>query len=128
MRLLLDTHALIWWTTLDAKLSPQAREAIGDPENMIFVSAVSAMEIATKHRFGKLPEAAVLAAQFEVELAAEGFVELPLTVRHAQFAGNLMIANKDPFDRMLIAQSILEAIPLVSNEAEFDNFGVSRIW
>lgn len=128
MRLLLDTHALIWWTTLDAKLSRQAREAIADPENMIFVSAVSAMEIATKHRLGKLPEAAVLAMQFDSELAEEGFVELPLTARHGQLAGNLLIANKDPFDRLLIAQSILEGISLVSNEAEFDNFGVSRVW
>jgi len=128
LRLLLDTHALVWWTTLDPKLSPQARGAIADPENTIIVSAVSAMEIATKHRLGKLPEAAVLAGQFEVELAAEGFVELPLTVRHAQFAGNLLIANKDPFDRMLIAQSILEGIPLVSNEAGFDHLGVSRVW
>ncbi len=128
MRLLLDTHALIWWTTLDPKLSRHARAAIGDLTNTIVVSAVSAFEIATKHRLGKLPEAAVLASQFEVEIAAEGFIELPLTARHGQLAGNLGIANKDPFDRMLIAQSILDQLPLVSNEAGFDAFGVSRIW
>ncbi len=128
MKLLLDTHALIWWTTNDHRLSRGAYAAMTDREAVIFVSAVSAVEIATKHRLGKLPEAAVLASQFEIELAAEGFVELPLSARHGQLAGNLNIANKDPFDRMLIAQSILDGIALVSNETTFDNFGVSRIW
>ncbi len=128
MRLLLDTHALIWWTTADAKLSPRARVAIGDQANVVLVSAVSAVEIALKHRLGKLPQAAVLATQFEAELAAEGFAELPLTARHGQFAGGLDITHKDPFDRMLIAQSLLDGVALVSNEAGFDRFGVSRIW
>lgn len=128
MNLLLDTHALIWWTTNDPRLSRGARAAIGNPESVIFVSAVSAVEIATKHRLGKLPDAAVLASQFEIELAAEGFVELSLTARHGQLSGNLTIVNKDPFDRMLIAQSLVENLPLVSNEATFDGFGVSRIW
>lgn len=128
MRLLLDTHALIWWTTLDPKLSRRALAAIADPANTIVVSAVSAVEIAIKHRIGKLPEAAMLATQFTAEMAEEGFIELPLTARHGQLAGNLNIAHKDPFDRMLIAQSILDELPLVSNEAGFDGFGVSRLW
>lgn len=86
------------------------------------------MEIATKFRIGKLPEGRLLAGDFEDQLSAHGFSALSLTPKHAQFAANLLIANKDPFDRMLIAQSIIEGIPLVSNEAGFDDFGVSRIW
>ena len=86
------------------------------------------MEVCTKHRLGKLPQVALLAEEFEARIAIAGFTELPLTARHGQLAGNLLIANKDPFDRMLIAQSILEGIPLVSNEAGFDMFGVSRVW
>ena len=128
MKVLLDTHALIWWTMQDIRLSRRACSVIEDPDVEVFVSAASAVEIATKHRLGKLSEAALLARQFEAEIAIEGFLELPLTARHGQLAGNLMIANNDPFDRMLIAQSILDGIPLVSNEATFDNFGVSRIW
>ena len=128
LRLLLDTHALIWWTINSPRLSRAASEMIADPARVILFSSVSTMEICTKHRLGKLPEASVLARAFEAEMAVEGFIELPLTARHTQLAGNMLIANKDPFDRMLIAQSILEGIPLVSNEAGFDMFGVSRIW
>ena len=127
MRLLLDTHALLWWVAGDLRMPLSARTAI-DKASVTFASAVSAMEIATKFRIGKLPQGRLLASDFEAQLAAHGFEALPLTARHGQFAGNLLIANKDPFDRMLIAQSIIEGIPLVSNEAGFDRFGVSRIW
>ncbi|UAJ09586.1 type II toxin-antitoxin system VapC family toxin [Glacieibacterium megasporae] len=127
MRLLLDTHALLWWVAGDERMPISAREAI-DAATETFASAVSAMEIATKFRIGKLPEGRLLAGDFEVQLLAHGFSSLSLTARHAQFAGNLLIANKDPFDRMLIAQSIIEGIPLVSNEVGFDHFGVSRVW
>ena len=126
MKLLLDTHALIWWVMGDDRLRPATRDLIHAGE--VFVSAISAMEICTKHRLGRLPEAASLASAFEAEIAAEQFVELPLTARHAQRAGSLLIAHKDPFDRMLIAQSLIEGLPLVSNEAVFDGFGVVRIW
>ena len=86
------------------------------------------MEIATKFRLGKLPEAFALARAFADETRAAGFRHLPITVEHAQFAGNLEIAHKDPFDRLLIAQAILEGMVLVSNEAVFDAFGVQRLW
>lgn len=127
MNVLLDTHALIWWILDSPELPRRARSVIGTADT-VFVSAISAMEVCTKHRLGKLPEAALLAKEFEDRIAIAGFTELPLTIRHGQLAGNLNIANKDPFDRMLIAQSIIEGIPLVSNEAGFDRFGVSRIW
>lgn len=128
MNLLLDTHALIWWLAGDEALGGHAREAIGDEDNQIFVSAASAMEISTKHRLGKLPDAGLLASNLAQVLADQGFTELPISIAHAARAGNLQIAHKDPFDRFLIAQSLVEDCPLVSNEVLFDGFGVNRIW
>ncbi|AOO81496.1 type II toxin-antitoxin system VapC family toxin [Bosea vaviloviae] len=128
MRLLLDTHALIWWLAGDETLSRPAREAIGDEVNSIAVSAASAMEIATKFRIGKLPDAALLAQDFEAIIADQGFAELAITVRHARLAGEMNIAHKDPFDRLLIAQAQSEDMVLISNEALFDGFAVKRLW
>ena len=126
MRLLLDSHALIWWMEDHPKLSRRAEQAIG--EGQIFVSAVSAMEICTKHRIGKLPSAVLLAERFEQEVLTEGFEILPLQASHARMAGNFPDPHKDPFDRMLIAQALLEGLVLVSNETLFDRFGVQRLW
>lgn len=128
MRLLLDTHALIWWLAGDAALSDRARAAIADEANTIFVSAASAMEVATKHRIGKLPGAALLAQDFEAVVAGQGFDELAITVRHARSAGAMNIDHKDPFDRLLIAQAQAEDMVLVSNEARFDEYGIKRLW
>jgi PIN domain nuclease of toxin-antitoxin system len=128
LRLLLDTHALIWWLAGDDALSRRAREAIADEVNEIAVSAASAMEIATKFRIGKLPGAALLAQSFEEIIAEQGFGELPISVHHARLAGEMNIAHKDPFDRLLIAQAQVEDMVLVSNEALFDGFAVKRLW
>jgi PIN domain nuclease of toxin-antitoxin system len=128
LKLLLDTHALIWWLVGDKALSPAARDAIADEANHVAVSAASAMEIATKFRIGKLPGAALLAQEFEAIIAAQGFVELPISVHHARLAGEMNIAHKDPFDRLLIAQARAEDMALVSNEALFDGFAVRRLW
>jgi PIN domain nuclease of toxin-antitoxin system len=113
----------------DPKLSRRARTAIEDDvENQVFVSAASAWEIATKHRIGKLPDAAVVADNIAGTVAGEGFNELSVSVRHAQRAGNLAGHHRDPFDRMLIAQAILDDLTLVSNERAFDIYGVPRLW
>ena len=128
MRLLLDTHALIWWGLDDPRLGAEARAAIAEAGNEVFVSAASAMEVTTKHRLGKLPQAERLALGFETLVAALGFQPLPISLAHAQLAGNLVVPHKDPFDRLLIAQSVLEGMPLASNEAAFDGFGVIRVW
>lgn len=128
MNLLLDTHALIWWLAGDDALGAEARALIEDENNQVFVSAASAMEISTKHRLGKLPEAGLLATNLPQFLSDQGFVEMPISIAHAVLAGNLQITHKDPFDRFLIAQSLVENCPLASNEALFDSFGVSRIW
>ncbi|GLT01619.1 twitching motility protein PilT [Sphingobium jiangsuense] len=128
LKLLLDTHALIWWLAGDEALSLRAREAMADEANSIAVSAASAMEVATKFRIGKLPRAALLARDFETIVAAQGFSELPISVTHARLAGEMNIAHKDPFDRFLIAQAQVEAMVLVSNEVLFDGFAVQRLW
>lgn len=128
MRLLLDTHALIWWLAGDEALSERAREAISDEANSIAVSAASAMEVSTKFRIGKLPDAALLAQDFEAIIADQGFSELAISIQHALRAGGMNIAHKDPFDRLLIAQAQAEDMVLVSNEALFDGFAVKRLW
>lgn len=128
MRLLLDTHALIWALAGSRQLSRTAREAIASLDNEILVSAASAMEVATKVRLGKLPEAEALARDFAGALAAADYACLPISVAHAAHAGNLAIDHKDPFDRLLIAQAQIERVPLVSKEELFDRFGVERLW
>jgi PIN domain nuclease of toxin-antitoxin system len=96
--------------------------------NSLLVSAASAWEIATKVRLGKLPEAAELAADFAGYLAREEFEAFPVSVEHAVRAGLLPGPHKDPFDRMLIAQAQAENIPIISNDAAFDDYRVHRIW
>lgn len=128
MRLLLDTHALLWWLAGASALSAPARDAIGDEANEVLVSAASAWEVATKHRLGKLPGIGPLALDFAGCLADQGFTELPITVAQADRAGALPGPHRDPFDRMLIAQALLEDLTLVSSEALFDSFAVRRLW
>ncbi len=128
MRLLLDTHVVLWWFLNDPALSRTAVAAIGADDAEVWVSAVSAIEIANKFRIGKLPEASSLAVEFEADVAQEGFGALPITLRHASLAGRLAFAHKDPFDRLLIAQALVENMTLVSNERVFDATGVSRLW
>ena len=128
MRLLLDTHALIWWLLGDDALSATARHVIADPGNESFVSAASAWEVATKYRIGKLPEAAVFAADVARIVAAHGFTELPISIRHGQIAGSLPGIHKDPFDRILVAQAITEDMAIVSRDAVLGAYGIVRLW
>jgi PIN domain nuclease of toxin-antitoxin system len=128
VRLLLDTHTLLWWLAGDEALSNTARGAIGDPDNEIFVSAAAAWEIATKYRLGRLPGAAIVAADIASAVASQGFVELPINIRDGQTAGGLPAIHKDPFDRMLIAQAIAADMVIVSNEDLFNAYGVPRLW
>jgi PIN domain nuclease of toxin-antitoxin system len=128
MRILLDTHVLLWWLAGDTHLPTRLRRRISDEANTVLVSVASAWEIATKVRLGKLPSAADLASDIGGAIVSQGFVALPVTVAHAQRAGGLPGTHRDPFDRMLIAQSQIEDTPLVSNEALFDAYGVNRLW
>lgn len=128
MRVLLDTHTLLWWLDGDRRLSRSARIHIADTTNVILVSAASAWEITTKHRIGKLPGAAEVAADVAGAVAEQGFVSLDITILHAQRAGRLTGTHRDPFDRMLAAQAQLEDLPLVTDDPVFDGLGVNRIW
>ena len=128
MRLLLDTHALLWWLDGDRRLRAQIRRAIGNKANDVFVSSASVWEITTKARLGKLPGAADVALDVPACVRDQGFSPLAITLRHAQLAGTLAGAHRDPFDRMLAAQSLIEAIPVVSADAAFDSLGAARHW
>ena len=126
MALLLGTHALLWWLAGSEELPAAAREAI--QANDCYVSAASGWEVATKARIGKLPGAGLLAHDFAERVRLEGFLELPITLSHAERGGALPGPLRDPFDRMLIAQAQAENMVLVSNERVFDGYGVRRLW
>ena len=128
MRLLLDTHAFLWWLDGDRRLSRRARTSIGSSDNEVLLSAVSAWEIATKFRLGKLPGAAAVAADVLGCMGAPGFKPLDVSIRHAPRAGGMTATHQDPFDRMLIAQAQIEDVALVSNETLFDDYDVKRLW
>lgn len=128
MRVLLDTHALLWWLDGDRRLVKKPRALIADQATVVLVSAASAWEISTKARLGKLPSAVEVAADIGGAVASQGFLALPVTIAHAQRAGALPGPLRDPFDRMLIAQSQLEDLPLISIERVFDRYGIQRLW
>lgn len=128
MRLLLDTHAFIWWFEGSGALPAAARSAISDESNDVFVSAASAWEIATKHRLGRLRGVDELALNIPRYIASQRFERLSVTVEDAVRAGSLPGPHRDPFDRMLIAQAVGHELVVVSNEASFDTYGVTRLW
>ena len=128
MRVLLDTHALLWAFLESPRLSPAARATLASTESEKLVSAVSAMEITLKHRLGKLAEAAPFIREGKLAIEDLDHVPLPVSMAHASLAGSLDIPHRDPFDRLLIAQARIERVPIVSNETLIDGFGVERIW
>lgn len=129
MKLLLDTHALIWWWLDAPQLSAAARAAMADARHDIWVSAASAWEIATKQRLGKLPELPPdLAARWSALLEADGFRPLDISPGHALRAGGHPAEHRDPFDRLLAAQAEMEQAVLVSCDTALDPFGVRRLW
>ncbi len=128
MHVLVDTHAFLWWLAGNRRLSAAAREVIDNPDNSVLVSAASAWEITTNHRLGKLPGADIVAGDVMAAIDDHGFQPLAITVAHAERAGRLPGPHRDPFDRMLIAQSLAHDLPLVTNESLFDRYGVRRIW
>jgi PIN domain nuclease of toxin-antitoxin system len=125
---LADTHALLWWAIGDSRLSRRAKTVLSGLETEVLVSAASAWEVCTKVRLGKLPGAEMFALDFAARVRRMGFHELPVNVEHGQRAGLLPGDHRDPFDRVLIAQSLAENLPVVSNEKLFENYGVQRIW
>jgi PIN domain nuclease of toxin-antitoxin system len=120
LRLLLDTHALLWWLA-DEGLSDQARDAVADPANLVMVSAVSAWEISIKKALGKLtaPE------DLERQVDEGGFVPLSISIAHGIAAGKLPRHHDDPFDRMLIAQAFAEELTVVTHDKRFADYEVA---
>jgi len=125
MRLLLDTHALVWWWTDDPR---QAREAIAATDNSVFVSAATGWEIATKHRLGKWPEVARLLDGFDPHLRRSRFAALPIAIEHARLAGLLDTPHCDPFDHMLAAQARHEDMTIVSGDPFFPSMTATIVW
>ncbi len=120
MRLLLDTHALIWWLEDSATLSEASREAISNGDNEVLVSAASVWELAIKQAADKIR----LPGSLQDVLAISGFGALAITAEHAVAAGALPMHHRDPFDRMLIAQAGLESLTIVTRDARFGPYGV----
>jgi PIN domain nuclease of toxin-antitoxin system len=129
MKVLLDTHILWWVLNSPAKLTPRVRDVIGDPTSIVLCSTVTAWELATKHRIGKFPEASPLLASFAEQLTRLGATELPVSTQHGLLAGRLEWEHRDPFDRMLAAQSILDGARLVTSDRAFSTLpGVDILW
>lgn len=128
MRYLLDTHALLWWITGSPQLSDEARRLIGATENEILVSAVSGWEISVKYQLGKLKATRPPERLIPHHVSANGFGVLPVTLAHGLQVHQLPLHHRDPFDRMLIAQSMLEKLPLITCDAAFSAYDVEVRW
>ncbi len=123
MNLLLDTHTVLWWLSDDPALSETARAAIADPENTVFLSAVVVWEIRVKQSIGKLD----LPDDFGEVLDAQRFAELAVTVDHAHTIAELPAAHRDPFDRMLVAQAMVEHMAIVTRDRSIADYDVEVI-
>ena len=122
MRLLLDTHVLLWWLADDRKLGKTAREIIANPNNDVHVSTASVWEAAIKAALGRLE---VELDDLEEAIVRNGFQPLPIGFRHAVTAGRLPSVHRDPFDRMLVAQASVEELRIVSHDQVFERYGLS---
>ncbi len=127
-RLLLDTHVLLWWWTDNPSLSSLARDSIADAASEVFVSAASAWEIATLQRLGRLDNAPDAARRFHELVMSDQFRHLAVTYTHCLRAGAYPAEHRDPFDRMLAAQSEIEALVMVTKDLAFGQFGTKVIW
>jgi PIN domain nuclease of toxin-antitoxin system len=123
LKLLLDTHVVLWWQRDDRRLGREAREAIATAD-VVWVSAASGWEMAIKAALGRLR----LAEPFEALLAADEFTELPMTLAHAGRLADLPPHHADPFDRMLVAQALTERATLVSHDRSLEPYGVPMVW
>ena len=130
MRLLLDTHTLVWSASPDDvhRLSRAARDALENRSNEVLVSAASAWEVATKHRVGQLPAGERLVRSWTAILSELRAVDLAVTSRHGLMAGGFTFDHGDPFDRMLAAQAIVEGARLVTADPAMQAFGADLLW
>jgi PIN domain nuclease of toxin-antitoxin system len=128
VRVLLDTHAFLWWITDDASLSPRAREIIGDGDNVLFLSTASAWEIAIKVSLGRLTLPGRPERFIPEQLALNAIDSLPVHLSHALHVYNLPNHHRDPFDRMLVVQSQLEDLPLLSADPQLAQYAIDILW
>src|SRR5262245_12006542 len=130
MRLLLDTHAFLWFITNDPQLSPVARALIADPTNEILVSPASYWEVAIKVSIGKYPLTVPYETFITNGIDGNGFKILPIDPKHTGRVAALPFPpnHKDPFDRLIVAQAIVEGVPIVSADAALDPYPITRLW
>ncbi len=128
MQVLLDTNAFLWWVTDDDKLSKTSRSLIGNPENMIFFSVVSAWEIVIKYQLGKLPLPEPAKSYIPKRVEHYDFILLVISMRDVLEISNLPNHHKDPFDRLLIAQGRIKNLPIVTADEKFKLYGTEIIW
>jgi PIN domain nuclease of toxin-antitoxin system len=128
LRCLLDTHAFIWWIDDDKRLSARARATVEDPDNEILVSVASVWEIATKAGLGQIEFPPDLSVAIPGEIDAAGFAILPINLSHALYVAKLPLLHRDPFDRMLIAQTITEKLLLITADSAMTPYEVPLLW
>lgn len=124
MKLLLDSHAFLWWLAEDAKLSATARKAVADPASTVHVSAATVWELSIKAALGKLD---LDGADLAEEIGENDFIEIPITARHALAAAFLPRHHDDPFDRMLIAQARIEGLTIVTRDLAFRAYDITIV-
>ena len=128
MRLLLDTHAFLWWIADSPELPKRARRAIASAGNECLVSAASCWEMAIKVSIGKLELPGTVERFVPHHMMLNGFRELSIDMRHAAGVARLPFHHRDPFDRLLVSQAVEEDLPIVSADRSFEKYGVTRIW
>ena len=128
MRILLDTHAFLWWISDAPQLSQEARQIIGNGENTLFLSAASGWEIAIKTRLGKLKLPADIASFILEQLSVNAVTPLPIQMKHALRVSSLPDFHRDPFDRMIVAQAQVEDLPVLTADPQFAAYNVQIIW
>jgi|SRR6185369_4623662 PIN domain nuclease of toxin-antitoxin system len=128
MRLLIDSHALIWYVDQHQQLSPASHAAISDPSNDLLLSAGSIWEIAIKIGLGKLVLTQPFSLWMSQALDDLGITVLPITVENADAQASLPKHHNDPFDRLIVAQALIEKVSIVSADARMDAYGITRIW
>jgi len=128
LRVLLDTHAFLWWVRDDGRLSGRARDALSDAGNELLFSVVSGWEIAIKAQLGKLRASEDVGAYLSGQLSINSMQVLPIYLSHAVRVADLPNHHRDPFDRLLVAQALVEDLPLVSVDPEISRYPVEVIW
>lgn len=128
MKILLDTHTFLWFVTNDAQLSENALNAVAEPTNEILVSPASYWEIAIKVSLGKYPLTVPIETFFREGIEGSGMAILPIEIRHAAVLATLPMHHKDPFDRMIVSQAIVEQVSIVSADTALDGYSVQRLW